>query len=107
MPGFALATYPGLLASQFPIVVVGAVGISGIYAQYSQGLAAELTVSAVGNGLCADRRGGASERRGTSYGESLQYKSQLLITLVGMKLLLLLRVSLHISCRSINTEYNF
>ena len=67
----ALATYPSLLASQFPIVVVGAVDTSGIYAPYSQGLAAELTVSAVGRVVCASRQGGTSQSQGTSYGEFL------------------------------------
>jgi len=67
----AVATYPALLASQFPIVVVGAVDTSGIYAPYSQGLAAELTVSAVERVVCASRQGGTSEAQGTSYGEPL------------------------------------
>jgi len=42
----AAESYYPLLAGQFPIVVVGAVDTSGTYAPYSQGLAAELTVSA-------------------------------------------------------------
>ena len=57
-----------MLGSQFPIVVVGAVDAYGIYAPYSQGLAAELTVSAVGKVFCASRQGGASEWQGTSFG---------------------------------------
>ncbi len=67
-----LATYPALLASRFPIVVVGAVQLSGIYAPYSQGLAPELTVSAAGNVFCASPgEEGASESEGTSNGEPL------------------------------------
>jgi hypothetical protein len=71
MPGLALDTYPALFANQLPIVVVGAVEISGIYAPYSKGLAAELTVSAVGKVYCAFRTGGISQRYGTSYGETV------------------------------------
>ena len=72
MPGFELATWPPLLASQLPIVVVGAVDTSGIYAPYSQGLPDELTVTAVGRVVCASARGGATEWQGTSFGEPLQ-----------------------------------
>ena len=64
-------SYPALLAGQFPIVVVGGVDASGIYAPYSQGLAHELTVSAVGRVFCADRQGGASVWTGTSFGGPL------------------------------------
>jgi len=66
----ALATYPALLASQLPIVVVGAVELPGIYARYSQGLASELTVSGVGKVFCAWGQG-TSEVQGTSFGEPL------------------------------------
>jgi len=57
-----------MLANELPIVVVGAVDTSGIYAPYSQGLAAELTVSAAGRVYCADHRGGTSIWTGTSFG---------------------------------------
>src|SRR6266545_224131 len=60
-----------MLGNQFPIVVVGAVDPDGIYAPYSQGLAYELTVSAVGRVFCASHEGGATEFQGTSYGEPL------------------------------------
>jgi len=70
MPGFALDSYPALFASQLPIVVVGAVESSGIYATYSKGLASELTVSAVGSVYCASRAGGIAPRQGTSFGET-------------------------------------
>jgi hypothetical protein len=66
--GHAISTYPALLANAFPIVLVGAVEISGVYASYSQGFAADLTVSAPGEVYCAGR-----ERytvMGTSYGEA-------------------------------------
>ena len=53
-------------------MLVGAVEISGIYSSYSQGIAADLTVSAVGTVFCAARRGGARRMvEGTSFGESL------------------------------------
>ena len=58
-------------------MVVGGVDTSGIYAPYSQGLAAELTVSAVGEVLCADHEGGASEWEGTSFGEPLSMQISL------------------------------
>ena len=63
-------------------MVVGAVQTSGIYASYSKGLAAELSVSAVGRVLCASRQGGVSYRQGTSYGEPFsQYKYHQILTL--------------------------
>ena len=77
MPGFAVESYPALLASQFPMVVVGAVDKYGIYAPYSQGLAHELTVSAVGQVICANRRGGASQWTGTSFGGPLSMQISL------------------------------
>jgi len=52
-------------------MVVGGVDTSGIRGGYSQGLPAQLTVSAVGRVACASRQGGTSERQGTSYGEPL------------------------------------
>ena len=58
-----------MLASELPVVVVGAVDTDGIYAPYSQGLAAELTVSAAGRVFCASHEGGDTEFQGTSYGE--------------------------------------
>ena len=72
MPGLAIATYPALLATQPPIVVVGGVDTSGIYGSYSQGLASELTVSAVGDVSCADNEGGTANWEGTSFGEPFQ-----------------------------------
>ena len=73
-PGFAISTYPALLANQFPIVVVGAVGISGFYEHYSQGYAPDLTVSAPGPVRCANRGGGTAQVRGTSVGEPVNAK---------------------------------
>ncbi len=52
-------------------MAVGGVDTSGIYAHYSRGLAAELTVSAVGDVLCASHLGGTAEWEGTSFGELL------------------------------------
>jgi hypothetical protein len=52
-------------------VVVGAVELSGLYARYSKGLAAELTVSAVGRVYCASRTGGITQQQGTSFGETV------------------------------------
>jgi len=52
-------------------VVVGAVDRSGTRGDYSQGLPAQLTVSAVGRAACADRQGGTIMREGTSVGEHL------------------------------------
>ena len=77
MPGFTLATYPPLLATQLPIIVVGAVETSGIYAHYSQGLAPELTVSAVGRVLCASGQRDLIEDEGTSFGEPLSMQISL------------------------------
>jgi len=70
-PGFALATYPALLGSRFPIVVVGGVNTAGIYGRYSQGMAFELTVSASGSVICASRQGGVTQGEGTSFCECL------------------------------------
>jgi len=70
-PGVALDSYPALFASRYPIVVVGAVQTSGIYATYSKGLASELTVSVVGSVHCAHREGGITQDQGTSFGETL------------------------------------
>ena len=67
-------TYPALLANQFPIVVVGAVGVSGFYEHYSQGFAPDLTVSAPGPVRCANRGGGTAQVRGTSVGEPVNAK---------------------------------
>ena len=53
------------------MVIVGGVDTSGIYAPYSQGLASELTVSAVGEVSCADNQGGTAEWEGTSFGAPL------------------------------------
>ena len=71
MPDVELSTYPALLAGQLPIVVVGGVDASGMYADYSQGLPGELTVSAVGDVVCASSTGGTAEWEGTSFGEPL------------------------------------
>ena len=60
-----------MLASELPIVVVGGVYTSGIYAPYSKGLAAELTVSAVGDVFCAYGEDSSAEWEGTSFGEPL------------------------------------
>ena len=50
-------------------MVVGGVETSGIYWQESQGLAAELTVSAPVRVVCAVGSGSAVNRVGTSFGE--------------------------------------
>jgi hypothetical protein len=50
-------------------VIVGAVDIDGIPADYSQGTAAELTVSAPGLVICAADDGDTYEWGGTSFGE--------------------------------------
>jgi len=50
------------------MVVVGAVDIDGIPADYNQGTAAELTVSAPGLVFCAAEGGGIFEWGGTSFG---------------------------------------
>jgi len=52
-------------------VVVGGVETSGLYWRDSQGLAAELTVSAPARVLCAYGSDGAIDRGGTSFGEPL------------------------------------
>ena len=70
-PRQELATYPSLLANELPIVVVGGVDTSGIRGDYSQGLPAQLTVSAVGRVACASRQGGTVVGQGTSFGERL------------------------------------
>ena len=58
-------------------MVVGGVDRSGTRGEYSQGLPAQLTVSAVGTVACASRQGGTAARIGTSYGERL---SEILLT---------------------------
>jgi hypothetical protein len=73
-----------LLGRQLPIIVVGAVDRYGFRAEYSQGLPAELTVSALGAVVCASRqRGGTAAMVGTSFGERLSKQNifQFLVTL--------------------------
>jgi len=50
-------------------VVVGGVETSGIYWRESQGLAAELTVSAAARVFCASGSESAAINTGTSFGE--------------------------------------
>jgi hypothetical protein len=71
-----------LLARELPIIVVGGVDTSGIRGGYSQGLPAQLTVSAVGRVLCASEEG-AEIWTGTSFGERLSKQNifQFLVTL--------------------------
>ena len=52
-------------------MVVGGVETSGIYYPDSQGLAAELTVSAAARVLCASGSESAANYEGTSFGEPL------------------------------------
>ena len=80
MPGLALATYPALLATQFPIVVVGGVDTSGTSGQYTQGLVSQLTVSAVGRVACASIQRYSSVWEGTSFGERLSGSMQIPLT---------------------------
>jgi hypothetical protein len=72
VPGFGLALYPALLANEIglPIIIVGAVDTTGFYAACSQGIASELTVSAVGTVHGASHHGGVIRRSGTSFGEA-------------------------------------
>jgi len=87
-------------------MVVGAVERSGGVADYSQGMPAELTVSAAGTVWCASRDGlSAVQEEGTSFGEPLSM--QIPLTSEDDQLLLLLPVSPHISCHWTNTEYHF
>ena len=52
-------------------MVVGGVETSGVYWQESQGLAAELTVSAAARVLCASGSDNAANYAGTSFGKPL------------------------------------
>jgi hypothetical protein len=74
-----------LLGRELPIIVVGAVDRYGFRADYSQGLPAELTVSAVGTVVCASKqgRGSTATMTGTSFGERLSKQNifQFLVTL--------------------------
>jgi len=58
-------------------VVVGGVDTSGVRGAYSQGLPAQLTVSAVGRVACASRQGRAKMKQGTSVGEGLSMQISL------------------------------
>ena len=74
-----LSTYPALLAGEFPIVVVGGVDRSGIRGAYSQGLPAQLTVSAVGTRVaCASLNGRAVLQEGTSVGERRTFNANVI-----------------------------
>jgi hypothetical protein len=64
-----LNRYPGLFNTFLPLVIVGAVNVTGQRTEYSQGVATELDSSAVGNVVCPDGNGmGLQMKQGTSFG---------------------------------------